>query len=181
MGEDRIHCHGEVDCLKGASESIFVPTRLSKLAWHMRHDGIRGTLKAVKLRVRRLLAGRAGGRASAGAGDAHGFPEVLNLQPGDRVRVRSESQIASTLDACGRSKGLAWMPRMREACGKEFRVYKRVNRIVLESTGEIRALKNTVLLANCVCEGIYNCDRSCFFFWKEVWLERVAGSQQDAG
>jgi len=65
------------------------------------------------------------------------------------------------------------MPLMREACSKEFRVYKRVNRIVLESTGEIRTLKNTVLLAGSVCEGIYNCDRSCYFFWKEVWLRRV--------
>jgi len=65
------------------------------------------------------------------------------------------------------------MPMMRVCCGKEFRVYKRVEKIVLESTGEIRRLKNTVLLEDAICDGIYGCNRSCFFFWKEAWLERV--------
>jgi len=77
------------------------------------------------------------------------------------------------LDRCERQEGLAWMTTMEGCCGREFRVYRRVRRIVLESTGEIKKLKNTVLLEGGICDGIYGCDRSCFFFWKEAWLERV--------
>jgi len=100
--------------------------------------------------------------------------EALDLKPGELVRVRPEPEILATLDKCDQHKGLAWMPMMRDCCGKEFKVYKRVQKIVLESTGEIRKLKNTVLLESAICNGIYGCDRSCFFFWKEAWLERAA-------
>lgn len=82
-------------------------------------------------------------------------------------------EIRARLDSCERDGGLAWMAMMEQCCEKEFRVYKRVERIVLESTGEIRKLKDTVLLENCICDGIYGCNKSCFFFWKEAWLERA--------
>jgi hypothetical protein len=89
------------------------------------------------------------------------------------VRVKSEADILETLDFCGRNKGLAWIPCMSKYCGRECRVYKRVEKIILESTGEIRKAKNTVLLDGVICDGLYGCDRSCFPFWREVWLERV--------
>jgi len=38
-----------------------------------------------------------------------------------------------------------------------------------------RMIKNTVLLESTYCQGKnFNCDRSCFLFWKEVWLRRVS-------
>jgi hypothetical protein len=89
------------------------------------------------------------------------------------VRVKSEKEILASLDECKQNKGLVWMPIMSQYCDKKLRVYKRVDKIVLESTGEIRKLKNTVLLEDSICEGIYGCDRSCFHFWREAWLERI--------
>ena len=57
---------------------------------------------------------------------------------------------------------------------KQFKVYKRVERFVLEHTGEFRRMKNTVLLDGVLCDGWGGaCDRSCFFFWREAWLKRV--------
>jgi hypothetical protein len=99
--------------------------------------------------------------------------EVLGLRPGEWVRVKPEEEILATLDHCYQNKGLAWMPIMSQYSGKKLKVYKRVDKIVLESTGEIRKLKNTVLLEGGICDGIYGCDRSCFHFWREIWLERV--------
>jgi hypothetical protein len=101
--------------------------------------------------------------------------EVLGLQTGELVEVKSEEEIIATLDPHGKERGLLWMPEMRRFCGKRFRVFKRLGPILLESTGEFREVKNTVLLEGVMCdgEGFYGCTRSCFHFWREVWLKRV--------
>lgn len=46
---------------------------------------------------------------------------------------------------------------------------------MLETNGELRKMKNTVLLEGAMCDGkaFSGCDRSCFHFWREVWLRRV--------
>jgi hypothetical protein len=100
--------------------------------------------------------------------------EVLNLQPGELVEVKSEEEILATLDQNGKSEGLYWMPEMQKFCGKRFRVLKRLERILLESTQKYRKVKNMVLLEGVMCDGqAYGCDRSCFHFWREAWLRRV--------
>ena len=100
---------------------------------------------------------------------------TLNLQPGELVEVLSEDEIRSTLDSNGKLKGLAFMPEMKKYCEKRFKVYKRLEKIVLETTGEMRNIKNTVLLVGVICDGSahFGCDRSCFCFWREAWLRRV--------
>jgi hypothetical protein len=68
------------------------------------------------------------------------------------------------------------MPEMIKFCGQKFKVYKKVENIALESTGEMRKLLSpTVFLEWVYCDGEFHekCDRSCFCFWKEVWLKRV--------
>lgn len=101
--------------------------------------------------------------------------EVLNLQAGELVEVKSLAEIRKTLDENGRYRGLYFMGEMRQFCGKQFRVHKKVNRILLESTAEIRKTKNTVLLEGVMCDGHVQsgCDRSCFYYWREAWLKRV--------
>jgi hypothetical protein len=99
--------------------------------------------------------------------------EELNLQPGDWVEVRSEPEIRSMLDGSGRYKGLLWMDNMSRFCGRRYRVHKRLERMMLESDGRMRKLKNTVLLEGVMCEDLYGCDRSCFHFWREAWLKRI--------
>jgi hypothetical protein len=69
------------------------------------------------------------------------------------------------------------MPNMDRFCGKRFRVLKRMERMLLESTGEIRKIKNTVLLEGAMCEDLFGCDRSCLHFWREAWLKRVDGEE----
>lgn len=65
---------------------------------------------------------------------------------------------------------------MLKFCEKRFRVYKTLDKILLEATGELRKIKTpTVLLEGVICDGKAHggCDRSCFCFWREAWLRRV--------
>ena len=103
--------------------------------------------------------------------------ETLNLQHGEWVEVRSAKEIFATLDAHGKNMGLSFTREMVKFCGRRFRVYKRLNKIVLETTAEMRTLKApTVLLEGVICDGEFHggCTRSCFCFWREAWLKRVA-------
>jgi hypothetical protein len=103
-------------------------------------------------------------------------PEVLDLQPGEWVQVRSIEEISATLDESRKYKGLYFMPEMEKFCGKKFKVFKKVEIIKLESTGELRKLRSpSVFLEGVYCNGERHdgCDRSCFHFWREVWLKRV--------
>lgn len=172
MSVERKACQGQHENLIAWTEPLPYPTRAYKLLWQLSTRGPREALGIAVVRVRRFLADRRRD-ARAAAPRACSPVEVLNLQPGERVRVKSESEILATLDSCGRGQGLAWMSCMSQHCGKEYRVYKRVEKLILESTGDIRKAKNTVLLEGVICEGIYGCSRSCFPFWREVWLERV--------
>jgi hypothetical protein len=101
--------------------------------------------------------------------------EILGLQPGEFVEVKSEAEIRRTLDAEGKHRGLGFMPEMWEYCGRRVRVFRRVEKICLENAPRtVRAMKNTVLLENAVCKGGgIGCDRACFYFWRECWLKRV--------
>lgn len=104
--------------------------------------------------------------------------EVLGLQPGNLVEVKSEADIRRTLDASDRTRGLGFMDGMARHCGKRYRVFKQVRTIILEGSGEVRNLKNTVLLEGVICDGErFVCDRSCFYFWKESWLRRVTDGE----
>jgi hypothetical protein len=100
----------------------------------------------------------------------------INLQPGDCVQVRSIDEISATLDQKRKYKGLYFMPGMEKFCGKNFKVFKKVEIIKLESTGEVRKLKSpTVFLEGVYCTGERHegCDRACFHFWREIWLKRI--------
>jgi hypothetical protein len=100
----------------------------------------------------------------------------LNLQRGDWVQVRSVKEIFGTLDQRGKLRGLQFTPEMVQFCGKRLRVYKKLDRIILEATGELRKIKTpTVLLEGVFCDGKAHggCDRSCFCFWREEWLRRI--------
>jgi hypothetical protein len=102
---------------------------------------------------------------------------TLNLKLGDWVEVKSAKEIFATLDAGGKLKGLRFTPEMAKFCGKKYRVYKLLKKIILEATGELRKIKTpTVLLEDVFCDGSAHadCDRSCFCFWREQWLKQVS-------
>ena len=105
--------------------------------------------------------------------------ERLGLMPGESVEVKSFPEILSTLDANGKLHGLEFIPGMQQFCGQRFKVFKRIATLYQEESGQVRRLKNTVLLDDVQCDGLLmKCDRSCYLFWREAWLKRVAGEQQ---
>jgi hypothetical protein len=96
------------------------------------------------------------------------------FQPGDLVQILTEDEIIATLDKNGKYKGLIFTEEMKKFCGKKYRVYKNVEKVMLESTGELRRVKVlTVLLDDVVCDGSNHggCDRSCYLYWREKWLK----------
>jgi hypothetical protein len=99
--------------------------------------------------------------------------EVLDLEPGEIVEVKSLPEILKTLDDKGKYRGLVFTPEMRRHCDKRYRVYKRLELMFDEYHKSQRRVKNTVLLQGVVCEGAgIGCDRSCFLYWREIWLRR---------
>ncbi len=108
----------------------------------------------------------------------------LNVQVGDLVRVRDHAAILATVDEQLRNRGMGFHPTMVPYCGKSFRVLQRARKIMNERTGQLMVLKNECLvLEGADCVGKYTnpllCPRSCYPYWREIWLERVeSGSGQ---
>jgi hypothetical protein len=76
--------------------------------------------------------------------------EPPNLKAGKWVEVKSVKEIFDTLDRHGKLKGLAFTREMTKFCGKRFKVYKRLENMILESSGELRRIKTpTVMLEGC--------------------------------
>jgi hypothetical protein len=99
-----------------------------------------------------------------------------SLQPGDQVRVRSEDEIRAMLNAWNEFKGCCFMSGMWQYCDTTQRVFKPVQQFLDERDYRLKKCSNIVLLEGVVCEGMEEygpCDRSCFFFWREEWLEKV--------
>jgi hypothetical protein len=100
--------------------------------------------------------------------------QVLGLSPGELVRVRSASQIFSTLDDRGMLDGLPFMPEMLKYCGRTLPVTQRADK-TCAGDGVVRRMHDTVHLQSVRCDGSAHdgCQAACLMFWKEAWLERV--------
>jgi hypothetical protein len=102
----------------------------------------------------------------------------LNLQPGELVEVKSIESIVATLNESGANRGLVFFPGMHLFCGRRYRVKGRLDRLIVDGTGEMRNLKNTVLLEGATCKCSYlgfgngGCSRCEFAYWREIWLRR---------
>jgi hypothetical protein len=101
--------------------------------------------------------------------------EALNLQVGEFVDVKTREGIVATLDNLGNNRGLSIDKEMLWYEGRRFRVLRRVDRIILEKSAEMREIKNTVLLENVSCTGLCKrgCTRGGFPMWREAWLKRA--------
>lgn len=101
---------------------------------------------------------------------------VAALEPRDWVRVRSREEIQATLDRWNQLKGCAFMEEMWRHCGATHRIFRRVERFMDERDYLVKRCKGIVLLEGVMCEGTEDfgpCDRSCFYFWREEWLEKL--------
>jgi hypothetical protein len=98
------------------------------------------------------------------------------LQAGDWVRVRSLKEIEATLNQWRQLRGCTFMPEMAEYCGTTQRVLKPMKRFVDERDLRVKKSNGIILLEAVMCRGTAefgSCDRSCFVFWREEWLEKM--------
>jgi len=111
-----------------------------------------------------------------GLDDAKTIAAVSRLKPGDEVQVKSRQSIKTTLNRWNQLKGCALMEEMWDYCGTRQQVYKRVERFLDERDYLMKKTRGIVILKDVICKGSKDfgaCDRSCFFFWREEWLEKV--------
>lgn len=139
-------------------------------------------LKALCIHLYNTLMRRTGGSEfGAAIGKEVRTPSItLGLEQGELVEVRRKAEIVATIDSAGKNRGLSIDYEMLRHEGKRFRVLRRVDRIILETTGKMREIKNTVLLDNGACEGLCRraCARNSHPMWREAWLKRVEEKPQ---
>jgi hypothetical protein len=107
----------------------------------------------------------------------------LNLQPGERVRVRDPERIFETLDRVGKNRGL-WFDRdMLKHTKRHFKVLARVERIIDDANGRMRPMKTPCIVLDGVDasgEVLGFCPQHDLVFWREAWLERSAPAKESA-
>lgn len=109
---------------------------------------------------------------------------TLDLRRGDKVRLRPLEEIATTLDAEGRTDALPFMVEMLALRGTTMQVHSRTDKTcdTIEGSGCTRRMTDTVHLEGARCDGSAHggCQAYCLLFFKEQWLERVADDQRPA-
>jgi hypothetical protein len=85
-------------------------------------------------------------------------------------------RIVQTLDHKARNRGLHFTPDMARSCSRAQTVEARLEKIIVDGTGEMRQVCNTVYLdgSYCGCSHVAfgGCPRQEFSYWREIWLER---------
>lgn len=111
---------------------------------------------------------------------------ILDLKPGELVRVKPYHEILATLDQNSRNRGLWFDAEMVRYCGGTYRVVKRVRRILDEKTGRMLNFSNPCIVLNDVyCRATKTkyrlfCPRSNLTYWREIWLVRVSEGEAAA-
>jgi hypothetical protein len=107
--------------------------------------------------------------------------EVLNLQPGEWVEVKSQDEILGTINADGFNRGMRYDMEMSKYAGNRYRVQMRVDRLINEQTGKMMEMKSPCIqLENVYCRAEctsmrLGCPRASNTYWREIWLRRVDG------
>ena len=99
-----------------------------------------------------------------------------NFLPGDWVRIRTREEIELTLDRWKELKGCAFLENMQQYCGTTQQVLRPVERFLDERDYQVKKCRGVVLLEKMICPGtpvFGRCDRSCYFFWRVEWLEKI--------
>ena len=112
----------------------------------------------------------------------------LGLKSGDMVRVKGLAEIERGLDGDSRFDGLYFVRSvMSRFCGEVFPVKRRIGRFFDEGRQRMVRIRDVVILDGVYCEKpaegeepSSGCDRMCFLFWKEAWLERVPQAGAEA-
>lgn len=100
----------------------------------------------------------------------------ITLHNSDYVRVRSWTEIETTLDPFKELKGCAFLAEMKQYCDTTQRVLQVMERFLDERDYKVKKVCGIVLLKGVICLGtpvFGRCDRCCHFFWREEWLEKI--------
>ena len=118
------------------------------------------------------------GRIPVGSPTPH---EVLNLQPGEWVEVKSQEEILGTINTQGFNRGMRYDMEMSKYAGNRYRVQMRVDRLINEQTGKMLEMKSPCIqLENVFCraectQDRLGCPRASNTYWREIWLRRADG------
>lgn len=133
--------------------------------------------KAIKMHLNNLInwfSKFTGGSKTSPLPVAH--TTSTGLKAGDVVRVWSREEIQATLNHWNELKGCAFLEDMWQYCGTVQRVLKPLEKFMDERDFRMKKCKGVVLLEGLICQGtpeIGRCDRSCFYFWREEWMEKI--------
>jgi hypothetical protein len=107
----------------------------------------------------------------------------IGYRPGDMVEIKSPEEIKETLNSKGCNRGLRYGHGLNRFCGTRFRVRDRIDRMIIESTGQMIHLEGTVTLEHSTCLCYMNafggCPRQDLVYWREAWLRRVSPGDPD--
>jgi hypothetical protein len=121
------------------------------------------------------------GEYAAGTRVAATPTATLALQSGERVTVRPVDEIRTTTNQAAYNRGLYFSPDMAKLSAAPCRVLRRADKIIVDGTGEMRSLKNTVFLEGSYCGCAHvafgGCPRQEFAYWREIWLDRTDSAQ----
>jgi hypothetical protein len=159
----------QIHCLEPMSE----PLSRVEIAWQLRYK----LKRVLRRRLRYVLntLSRPSEAASPVTRTAGGAAS-RSLVAGQLVKVKSREEIEATLDRWNYLKGCGFMEEMWPYCGTTQRVHKPVEKFLDERDYRVKKTRGIVLLEGLQCEGTVDygrCDRSCYYFWREEWLEPV--------
>ena len=117
-------------------------------------------------------------------GDSRGPPGgPLGLAASEAVRVRTTAEIARTLDASNRNRGLWFDREMTKRAGQPHTVLGRVERLIDINTGQIVAMRTPCIVLE-ECDGSGELLRFCaqheYMYWREAWLQREPSAAGEA-
>ena len=104
---------------------------------------------------------------------------TLDLEVGEKVRVKPYREILKTLDSTRRNRGLYFDAEMVAFTEREYKVGRRQKHIIDEASGKMIKFKtDAIILNDAVCEARYAVcrrfrPRAIYPYWRETWLERV--------
>jgi len=183
--ETQIDC--QLPCLPNFSEG-YAEVPPESLARRLRL-ALRRSLNARQVRVFKMRSSRVidwflklTGRSNRSSASETGATSS-SLKAGDWVRVRSREGIQATLNPWKQLKGCTFMPEMLPYCGTTQRVLKRMERFVDERDYQVRKCQGIILLVGLNCHGTSHygrCDRACYYFWREEWLEKINEGDTEA-
>jgi hypothetical protein len=157
----------QINCLNQMAE----PLGNLERTWQLRYKAKR-VLKRRLRYVRNLLPRTGSGRGAATAPSARAGGQALVA--GQWVRIKSREEIQATLDHWNNLRGCGFMEEMWPYCGTTQQVLKPVRSFLDERDYQVKKVRDMVVLKGVHCEGTLDygrCDRNCYYFWREEWLE----------